>query len=443
MRRAYNRSGLGIVALYGIFSIASTVLLGLFAGVGIGIRITQNLNIFELIADSGIFAFSEILRYIYEDPMISIFVMAGMVAGSAAGMLIGIPIMRKILPKENPKPIEDRKLTGPEFLRIILMAFGLWGVGVAIGNLPAFLGYDVANPLLENAGNALILYLIYAVVGAPILEELAFRKYLINALHPYGSVPAAFVSATLFGLMHGNAAQFLLAFSLGMLLGTVYQKTGRVIYTICLHFMINLFGTLPDFLMLVNIDITTVWYIVFGVLTAAGVVTVILSRKWEFLKLDRPVLPDANRQAFRNPGMLIALIGGLVLVAGYELLNLVNFLMGGYELGVMIRLFPLALTILTVILVMTTVGRHTDPYVPETGAEEYPPYVPAGYPPYRPEGYPAAPVSPAAPVYPGAYGVQAPAANVVQPQPAPANVVQPQPAPTNVVQPQAPEGPSQ
>ena len=158
MRRAYNRSGLGIVALYGIFSIASTVLLGLFAGVGIGIRITQNLNIFELIADSGIFAFSEILRYIYEDPMISIFVMAGMVAGSAAGMLIGIPIMRKILPKENPKPIEDRKLTGPEFLRIILMAFGLWGVGVAIGNLPAFLGYDVANPLLENAGNALIFY---------------------------------------------------------------------------------------------------------------------------------------------------------------------------------------------------------------------------------------------------------------------------------------------
>lgn len=360
MRRAYNRGGFAIAALYGIFSLASGLFLGLFAGIGIGLRIVNNIDIFEIIAGSGALSIFEIMDYLY-DPSIVWFIMAGMVLGSMVGMLIGIPVMKKILPRENPKPIEKRSLSAGEFLKIALMAFGLWGTGVLIGNFPAFLGYDIANPLLENSGNALILYLVYAIFGAPVFEELVFRKLLLNALHPYGSVPAAFTSALLFGLMHGNAAQFLLAFTLGLLLATVYQKTGKVIYTICLHLMINFFATIPDIVLLFGPDISTAWYIAFGVLVAAGLVVILLMRKHELLKLDRPIVPDANRQAFKNPGMLITVIGGTVLVAVYEIYMLVIYLLQVQDPGVLLRLIPLVISIVVVILVTSLVGRHTDP----------------------------------------------------------------------------------
>ena len=68
-----------------------------------------------------------------------------------------------------------------------------------------------------------------AVVGAPIVEELTFRKALLDGLHGTHEGYAAVISGLLFGLMHGNHMQFFLAFFLGMLFAMVYQRTGRII----------------------------------------------------------------------------------------------------------------------------------------------------------------------------------------------------------------------
>ena len=45
------------------------------------------------------------------------------------------------------------------------------------------------------------------VLLAPIVEELVFRKYVIDRMYPYGEKTAIFLSATVFAVMHGNLNQ--------------------------------------------------------------------------------------------------------------------------------------------------------------------------------------------------------------------------------------------
>ena len=77
--------------------------------------------------------------------------------------------------------------------------------------------------------------LIMTVVVAPIAEEFIFRKLFMDRLGVYGDRLAIVVSAAAFGLFHGNISQFFYSALLGLVLGYVYSKTGRIIYPILLH----------------------------------------------------------------------------------------------------------------------------------------------------------------------------------------------------------------
>ena len=208
----------------------------------------------------------------------------------------------------------------------------------------------------------MLVYYVYAMIGAPVFEELAFRKTLLNALHPYGEAQAAFATALLFGLMHGNPAQFILAFTLGLLLAAVYQRTGKIIYTMLLHFLINTSATIPDILIMFighEETITIIWYIVMGTIILAGLVMVfVFGKKQEFLSLSETGNPDANRNMFKNVGMRIAVIGGMVLVAGTEAVTFIACITSGdFGAEVLLRLVPLALSIVMIILVTKMIGK--------------------------------------------------------------------------------------
>lgn len=87
-----------------------------------------------------------------------------------------------------------------------------------------------------------LLRFIYMVIMAPLVEEFLFRKILIDRLHIYGGALSVFISAMMFGLFHGNFSQMFYAFTLGLVFGAVYLKTGKLHYTIILHMMINFLG---------------------------------------------------------------------------------------------------------------------------------------------------------------------------------------------------------
>ncbi len=86
----------------------------------------------------------------------------------------------------------------------------------------------------------IILFAIYTAVIPAIVEEILFRKVILNALLPYGSLFAIIFSAALFSLMHCNPNQTLYTFIGGLILAAVAVETKSVILPICIHFFNNL-----------------------------------------------------------------------------------------------------------------------------------------------------------------------------------------------------------
>ena len=74
------------------------------------------------------------------------------------------------------------------------------------------------------------------------MEEIFYRKLVIDRLRRYGELFAVIASGILFGLIHGNFSQFFYAAMIGIVFGIVYLRTGRIRYTIGLHMAINLVG---------------------------------------------------------------------------------------------------------------------------------------------------------------------------------------------------------
>ena len=98
-----------------------------------------------------------------------------------------------------------------------------------------------------------------AVIYAPIVEEFMFRKFLIDRIHVYGGKVAVLTSAAMFALFHGNFSQIFYTFLMGLVWGYVYYKTGKIIYTIIMHMLVNFGGAVVSVYLLnklsgVNVD---------------------------------------------------------------------------------------------------------------------------------------------------------------------------------------------
>lgn len=86
----------------------------------------------------------------------------------------------------------------------------------------------------------IVMYIIYMTVIPAFFEELMFRGVIMTSLRRYGDTFAVVASAALFGLVHGNALQFVNAFALGLLLGYFAVRSGSVITSMVIHFFNNL-----------------------------------------------------------------------------------------------------------------------------------------------------------------------------------------------------------
>lgn len=140
------------------------------------------------------------------------------------------------------------------------MKFGHWiltfiivyGVGITINIFTAIINMIIQMVYPEfmnsNALTELMLdmnpFLTILIVGiiAPIVEELVFRKLLIDRLIPYGEVISILLSGIIFGIFHGNLQQCFFAAALGVFFGFIYVKTRKIHYTIFLHMAVNLYS---------------------------------------------------------------------------------------------------------------------------------------------------------------------------------------------------------
>lgn len=102
--------------------------------------------------------------------------------------------------------------------------------------------------LMKNIKDMPVTFFFLAVVAAPVLEEIMFRGIILEGyLKNYKPWTAILVSAFIFGLIHGNLAQGVNAFALGILFGWFYWKTSSILLVIFLHFVNNVIAFVSSF----------------------------------------------------------------------------------------------------------------------------------------------------------------------------------------------------
>ncbi len=161
--------------------------------------------------------------------------------------LFAVPIFYLILRKLPKDTVIPEKMGAGETAKGLCVAVTMVMAGNYVGNLfltvlQTAMGRSLTNPLeMRMDGGGIWINLIFVVILAPIFEELVFRKLLCDRLLPLGEGYAVILSAGVFALAHGNFFQVFYAFSLGLLFGVVYIKTGRIRYSIFYHMAINAF----------------------------------------------------------------------------------------------------------------------------------------------------------------------------------------------------------
>lgn len=164
--------------------------------------------------------------------------------------IIAVPLMMLVI-KRVPKKgsIQPCTMTGKQWIVTFLICYaGMYLANIAgniitniVGNLK---GSTVTNEIVETAlANAAWVNILVMVLLAPVLEELLFRKMLIDRTIKYGEGISVLISALFFGLFHGNLNQFAYAFVIGGVFAFVYVKTGNVKYTIYMHMLVNFLGS--------------------------------------------------------------------------------------------------------------------------------------------------------------------------------------------------------
>lgn len=146
----------------------------------------------------------------------------------------------------------------------VLFALADWAAANAVTQLVSLLGRSYAG---DNSGivtdvrddvPALGLTVAFALLGAPIVEELFFRGLMQRSIQAWAGVPGAIaVQGLLFGAVHlgedsgaGLLGLWLSLSAVGIVHGIVYQRYKRITTSMWTHVMFNVGGVVLIFLTL-------------------------------------------------------------------------------------------------------------------------------------------------------------------------------------------------
>ncbi len=256
---------------------------------------------------------------------------------------VSMPLSLVLFHLGIPNPPEKKRLPLPVLFGLLAFCFGLTYVGNWMGTVcNTWIGFLTGKEpvnTLESMTTSSPFWVNFLCVGilAPVMEELFYRRVVIDRLRRYGELPAILLSGIAFGLIHGNFSQFFYAAMLGMVFGYVYLRTGNILYTIVLHAGINLVGGVYTAELykrldteLLNSDFSAalsqsptgmVMWIVYLVFFLVSCIAAVLSAIWLFRHWYKPMRkahhPLSGEQWCRvlllNPGVWIFAIVVLML----------------------------------------------------------------------------------------------------------------------------------
>ncbi len=233
--------------------------------------------------------------------------------------VIGFLVYFLMMKPRQPQPARDKTKISPlRFIKIFIICMGatyLFNfISLGINALISLIKHaPVSNPLASIAtGESLILQVLVLSVSAPIVEELIFRKLMLDRLRPYGDMTAIWVSALAFSLFHGNLSQALYAFVLGLIFAYVVIRTNNILYSIGLHILVNLFGSaiMPLIALSGNTVLITIAGLLVYVFLIAGIIAFITEKK--HIKLNKGEITLTGFERFKthylNIGMALYFI---------------------------------------------------------------------------------------------------------------------------------------
>ena len=231
--------------------------------------------------------------------------------------VIGTPVCALGMRFSPAEKIEKKKIKPAHFFIALLMCFTFMYAGNLIGTLVGSLadsffgGQSGIADLLTNSST--LANLIFVVILAPIVEELIFRKFIVDRMVRYGELTAVLCSGLLFGLFHGNFYQFFYAALLGMFFAFIYVKTGRIRITMLLHAIVNFFGGVvaPAILELLGSDYENALNEALEILSAPGAGFSAIEEAAEMLL---PLLPGMLAFSLYEVFFMGCVVAGFVLL---------------------------------------------------------------------------------------------------------------------------------
>ena len=155
-----------------------------------------------------------------------------MVINIVAMYMTAFPIFL-LVAKTVPKaiPVEEKTMRAGELATLFVISQGAMLLGAIIGNIFNELVNAITGVMPENNIDTVIsaiplwlTFLVVVIIG-PIIEEIMFRKIMIDRLSVVGDKAAILFSSIAFGVFHGNLYQLFYATLVGLILGYVYSRT--------------------------------------------------------------------------------------------------------------------------------------------------------------------------------------------------------------------------
>lgn len=187
--------------------------------------------------------FPSLLIGILTESQIALIVMA---LTSVISLLLPYVFLKLYYKESNLKNDNDK-----DNIKFLLIAIFLTGIiQIVLMLLQMFTGLEnkaVETVLdiegLDNLFTQILFVLSIAVIPG-IFEELLFRKGLINLTKEFGDKFAILFSSLVFAVCHLNVTQGIFAFLMGLVLGTLYVKTGKMKYNMLLHALNNAYAAI-------------------------------------------------------------------------------------------------------------------------------------------------------------------------------------------------------
>ncbi|MEG1809097.1 MAG: CPBP family intramembrane glutamic endopeptidase, partial [Oscillospiraceae bacterium] len=230
--------------------------------------------------------------------------------------LVGLPVfwlcVRGVHPLSGVQTTPISLRTVATAYPICMAASYLFAIlgNIVTGALSSLVGRTAENPVASLVSGAPI-WVVTLTIGfaAPIIEEVIFRKLLLERLRPFGDAAAIAFTSFAFALMHFNFSQFFYALAISAILCYIAIKTGSIATTIILHIFINLTGSvlIPTLALSGNPALELVSTTIIVGLAALGAALLVMKR--DSIKLCAPEFPPSEPLTaallYLNPGTLL------------------------------------------------------------------------------------------------------------------------------------------